>query len=52
MADGRLFTDYRPNCEMNRYIESGNKIKIHMITDYFYQEMPKDLWIKIRNMFI
>lgn len=27
MADGRLFTDYRPNCEMNRYIESGNKIK-------------------------
>ena len=27
MADGRLFTDYRPNCEMNRYIESGNKIR-------------------------
>ena len=27
MADGRLFTDYRPNFEMNRYIESGNKIK-------------------------
>jgi hypothetical protein len=27
MADGRLFTDYRPNIEMNRYIESGNKIK-------------------------
>ena len=27
MADGRIFTDYRPNAEMNRYIESGNKIK-------------------------
>ena len=27
MADGRLFTDYRPNYEMNRYIESGNKLK-------------------------
>lgn len=27
MSDARLFTDYRPNYEMNRYIESGNKIK-------------------------
>ena len=27
MSDARLFTDYRPNNEMNRYIESGNKIK-------------------------
>ena len=27
MADGRIFTDYRPNFEMNRYIESGNKLK-------------------------
>ena len=27
MSDGRIFTDYRPNCEMNRYIESGNKLK-------------------------
>lgn len=27
MADGRLFTDYRPNNEMNRFIEDSNKIK-------------------------
>ena len=27
MADGRLFTDYRPNYELNRYIEEENKIK-------------------------
>jgi hypothetical protein len=27
MADGRIFTDYRPNFEMNKYIESGNKLK-------------------------
>ena len=27
MADGRLFTDYRPNAEMNRFIEGTNKIK-------------------------
>ena len=27
MSDGRLFTDFRPNAEMNRYIESSNKIK-------------------------
>jgi hypothetical protein len=27
MADGRLFTDYRPNAELNRYIEEKNKIK-------------------------
>ena len=26
MADGRLFTEL-PNCEMNRYIESGNRLK-------------------------
>ena len=27
MSDGRLFTDYRPNYELNRYIEEENKIK-------------------------
>ena len=27
MHDGRQFTDFRPNAEMNRFIEEGNKIK-------------------------
>jgi hypothetical protein len=50
MADGRHFTDYRPNCEVNTFIRSDNNIKNSFDYRTFLQTNAETLMNKNRDI--
>ena len=44
MADGRHFTDYRPNCHLNNRIQTENQVSNSYEYRMFLTRNASDLW--------
>ena len=48
MSDGRVFTNYLPNCQLNNMVQSENKFSNNVEYKHFIQSNSE----KVRNNFV